>query len=339
MAKQGRIVHEGNGLNRDFIAMTLPLYLMALFYSGPRVLLLALIGVVTARLCDRLAAMLRARRYDATENSSVVVALIIVLMMPVTVRFRVVVAAVLVAVLVAKEAFGGYGSYPFNPAAVGYCVASVSWPDEMLHYPAPLNWMYLRQPSMEQLLRLWRFEDATLLSGPSATLRAGGLPKIDTWNLLLGNYVGPLGVTCALVIVACAVFLVIKKRMSLVAPACFLATCALIAFIFPRFTEISFQTWPQDILDRLQVVKFEILTGATLFAAVFLVPEPVTLPKNTLSKVIYGVLLGLAAMLFRYYGTYDLGICFSFLIVNAISGYFDRAIARGFANRKGAVNP
>jgi electron transport complex protein RnfD len=55
--------------------------------------------------------------------------------------------------------------------------------------------------------------------------------------------------------------------------------------------------------------------------------------------VIYGVLLGLAAMLFRYYGTYDLGICFSFLIVNAISGYFDRAIARGFANRKGAVNP
>ncbi|NLW79839.1 MAG: RnfABCDGE type electron transport complex subunit D [Ruminococcaceae bacterium] len=339
MSRQTRTLHEGYAANRDFIAMMLPLYLMAFFYYGPRVLALALIAVITARISDRVAAALRRHRYDSTENSSVVIALAIVLMMPATVRFRVVIAAVLIAVLVAKAAFGGWQSYPFNPVAVGFCAATVSWPDEMMHYPAPLNWMLQSSASFDGLWKMWTFDGAALVEGPSATLQAGGLPKIDMWSMLLGNYAGPLGATCTVVIIACAIFLVVKKRMSLVAPLCFLATVALLVFIFPRYSEISFQTLPYDIPQRLQTVAYELLGGAMLFAAVFLIPEPGTLPKNTLSRVIYGVLLGVAALLFRYFGTYELGFCFGMLIVNAVSGYFDRAIAQRPARRKGVIQP
>lgn len=334
--------HEGNALNRDFILMTIPLFMMAFFYYGPQVLLLGIVAMVTARLTDRLAAMLRGRRYDSTENSSNVMALVLVLMMPATVEIHVVVVAVLVAILVGKEAFGGYMSYPFNPSAVGFCAAAISWPDQMLRYPAPTNWVLQRGLSFQQLWSLWTFEGVTPATGPSATLRSGALPKIDFWNLLLGNYGAPIGVSCTLVILACAVYLVIRKRLPVLAPLCMMGMMALIAFVFPRYSEISFSTWPQDFWQRMQVVKFETLSGAMIYAAVFLLGEPCTLPKNRLSQVIYGLLLGLATMMFRYFGTYELGTCFAFLLVNAVSGYFDRAIAsRGArrAARKGAITP
>ncbi len=339
MPKQDRHIHEGNAANRDMIVMTAPLFLMAFFYYGPRVLVLALLAVVTARLTDRLASMLRARRYDKTENSSVVFALLIVLMMPATVRYRVVIVAVLVAVLVGKEAFGGYRSYPFNPAAVGICVASVSWPEDMFRYPPPQNWMLQTNLPFDQLLRLWRFTDVSLMEGPSTTLRGGGLPKIGVWDLLLGNYGGPLGVCCVLVVASCALYLLAKKRLPLAAPVSFMAVVVLISFLFPRYTEISWATFPQDIEIRLQVVKFESLTGALLFAAMFLVDEPGTLPKNVWSQLIYGTLLGVAAMMFRYFGTFELSTCFAILLVNAVSGYFDRAIVSGLARRKGVPAP
>lgn len=334
-------MHEGHALNRDFIWMTIPLFLMATFFYGPRVLLLALAGVLTARLTDRLAAMLRGRRYNRSENSSVVLALLIVLMMPATVYFRMVVAAVLFAVLVGKEAFGGYKSNPFNPAAVGFCIAAVSWPEQVLRYPAPSGWVFLQNPNFQQLWDVWTFKGAQLSEGPGMTLRGGGLPKIDVWNLLLGNYAGPMGVTCALVIASCAVYLLVRRRVPALAPALFLATIALIAFFFPRYTDVSWATWPQDIEMRLQVVKFEGLCGAQVFAAVFMVGEPGTLPKRRVSQAIYGVLLGLACMMFAYFGTFEMGTCFAILLVNAMSGYIDRVVA-GFAallRRKEAVQP
>ncbi len=337
MSKEAQKIHEGNAFNRDMIAMTMPLFLMSVFFYGPRPLMMALLAVVVARLTDRLTAKLRGRAYDRTENSSVTIALLLVLLLPASVQFRVVIAAVLAAVLVGKEAFGGYMSYPFNPVAVGFCVVVVSWPEAITRYPVPQNWLLKGTTSFQQLWDLWTFKDVPQVAGPAQTLKAGGMPSIDTLNLLLGDYAGPLGATACLVIVACAVYLVVRKRLPLGAPLCFLATIALMAFLFPRYQEITWQTWPGDILMRLDVVKMELLTGTTLFAAVFLVDEPATLPKNSLSRVVYGILLGFAVMMFRYFGTYDRGLCFAFLLVNAISGYFDRALARSAAKRKGVI--
>ena len=340
MATEGIKKHEGNALNRDFILMTIPLFIMACFFYGPRVLLVAAIAVITARLTDRLAARLRGHQFDSTENSSTVLVLVLVLMLPATVKINVVVASVLVTVLVAKEAFGGYRSYPFNPSAVGFCVAAVSWPDQVLQYPAPTEWFLHKELTFSQLWSVWSFQDVVLAPGPSAVLRTGGLPKIDFWNLLLGNYASPMGVGCTLVIMACALYLIIRKRIPVLAPLSMLGTVAIIAFVFPRYSEILLATWPQDFMLRLQVVKFEGLSGAMVFAAIFLLGEPGTLPKNTISQVIYGVLLGLASMLFRYFGTYELGACFGLILVNAMSGYFDRAVtgwSQRRAMRKGAA--
>ena len=128
--------------------MAVPVLWMACFLYGVRPLLLCGIAVLTGNLCDRLVSLLRRRVYQAGDFSNESFALVIALLMPVTVDIYVLIAAVLAGVLIGKEIFGGYGSYPFNPAAVGYVVAAVSWPEQVFRYPQPYTSIPLWDASM-----------------------------------------------------------------------------------------------------------------------------------------------------------------------------------------------
>ena len=119
--------------------MVVPLLWMSCYFYGPRPLLLCGVALLVGNLCDRLISLLRRRVYQPKDYSNESFALIIALLMPATVDWYVLVAAVLAGVLIGKEVFGGYSSYPFHPAAVGYVVAAVSWPEQVFRYPQPLR--------------------------------------------------------------------------------------------------------------------------------------------------------------------------------------------------------
>ena len=297
--------------------MTIPLLCMACFLYGLRPLLLCGAALLTGNLCDRLVSLLRRRVYRAGDFSNESFALIIALLMPATVDWYVVIMAVLAGVLIGKEVFGGYGSYPFNPAAVGYAVAAVSWPEQVFRYPAP----YANIP-------LWDASGVATSSTISDTLRSGGLINISALSLVLGEYAAPMGTGAALVILACGLFLWSQKDAHMAASVSFLATCALIAFFFPRQAGLAESDVLVNALPRLQCVRDELLTGAMLFSAVFLLNEPYTCAHHHLGRILYGVLVGAITMGFRYYGVYETGVCFALLTVNSISGWMDRTESR-----------
>ena len=83
-----------------------------------------------------------------------------------------------------------------------------------------------------------------------------------------------------------------------------------------------------DIALRLQCVRDELLTGAMLFSAVFLINEPYTCVHHRMGRVLYGVLVGVVSMGFRYYGVYETGVCFALLAVNSVSAWIDRTEAK-----------
>jgi electron transport complex protein RnfD len=171
--------------------MAVPVLWMACFLYGVRPLLLCGIAVLTGNLCDRLVSLLRRRVYQAGDFSNESFALVIALLMPVTVDIYVLIIAVLAGVLIGKEIFGGYGSYPFNPAAVGYVVAAVSWPEQVFRYPQP----YTSIP-------LWDASMVPVSSTIEDTLRSGGMLNIRSLVLSLGEYAAPMGTGAALVILA-----------------------------------------------------------------------------------------------------------------------------------------
>ena len=117
----------------------------------------------------------------------------------------------------------------------------------------------------------------------------------------------------------------------------FLGMCALVAFVAPRLGEIPAFSMPWTyVADRLAVMKYELCSGGLLFAAVFLMADPVICPTNRISRILYGALTGFMAMMFRYYGNYETGVCFAILAMNAFSGWLDRAVLR-ILHRKGVV--
>lgn len=293
--------------------MTIPLLCMACFLYGLRPLLLCGAALLTGNLCDRLVSLLRRRVYRAGDFSNESFALIIALLMPATVDWYVVIMAVLAGVLIGKEVFGGYGSYPFNPAAVGYAVAAVSWPEQVFRYPQP----YTNIP-------LWDAAGVPVSSTISDTLRSGGSLNISAISLGLGEYAAPMGTGAALILLACGLFLWLQKDVRLGASVSFVVTCALIAFLFPRQVGVN----GVDIALRLQCVRDELLTGAILFSAVFLINEPYTCVHHRMGRVLYGVLVGVVSMGFRYYGVYETGVCFALLVVNSVSAWIDRTEAK-----------
>lgn len=309
--------------NRDIVFMMLPLLAVSCYLYGARPAVMCLVGAVTAAFCDRLVAWLRGRTHDRTENSSIPAVLVMLMLMPATLSYYIVIITAMVVVLVAKAPFGGYGHYPFNPSAVGYAVAAVSWPNQVFTYPVPFTTM-----------SVFSTAEATMVESAAHSLQAGGTPNVRALNLVLGNYAGPMGTTALLVVLACAMYLWMRRDITLGIPFGFLLSCALVAFFYPRVNTLGLEL-PWQYLDiRLLSLKYEMLSGALIFAAVFLVNEPVTRPKNTRAHFVYGMILGFMTMMFRYFGSYDTGVCFAVLAVNALAGYLDRLFSQKIFRRE-----
>lgn len=298
--------------------LCVPLLCVSCCLYGLRPLLLCGFAVLMGNLCDRLISLLRRRVYQAGDYSNESFALVITLLMPATVDWYVLAAAILAGALIGKEVFGGYGSYPFHPAAVGYAVAAVSWPEQVFRYPAP----YANIP-------LWDASGVATSSTISDTLRSGGLINISALSLVLGEYAAPMGTGAAIVLAACGLFLWMQKDVRLSASLSFLITAGLIVFFFPRQLGLTEGTaFTAGLVFRLRCVRDEMLTGAMLFSAVFLLNEPYTCAHHRLGRILYGVMVGAFTMGFRYFGVYETGVCFAILAVNSISGWLDRTEVR-----------
>lgn len=292
----------------DYMMLALaPLIICASVVYSSRVLLVCAVAFVTARIVDVAMAVLRKQDIDADDKSSTVAALTFSMMLPVSVPLYIVVVTVALTIMVGKHAFGGKEAYPFSLAALAMCVAAVNWPEEVFKAVTPLT-----------AVNFWTGAAENALSGLSQ-IKLGGLPYISTFDLLLGNHAAAMGSAFVLVIVAIGVFLLAAKQITWHIPVTFLSTCALFSLTFPRIYGVS----------RLYSLKYEILCSAIVFYAVFMLNEPATTPKNPRAKMIFGVLTGLLTMLFRYFGSYEIGGCFALLLVNATEGYWDRLFEEG----------
>lgn len=319
--------HEGHKFHTDYLCMMLPLLAWPIFLYGMRPLVLWAVAIITAKVCDILICRMRKRRYNRTENSSLVYAVLLVMLMPASVPYYVVVISVAALVFLAKEAFGGYGAYPFHPTAVGYAVAAISWPSYLLKYPVPF----------QEKLPLWgSLENVAYTESVSHVMRTGGIPNIKRLDLVLGNYASLMGTASVLIILSCGIFLLVRKRISLEISLSFLLSAALIAWCFPRIGDVHGFFW-QNADQRMQSLQLELLSGAMIFSAVFLSSEPSTIPKNRLAQVVYGLIWGILTMMYRYYGTYEVGVCFALLVVNAASGYIDRVVVKLTTTYKGVI--
>lgn len=283
------------------------LYGMAFFYYGPRVALLAGVGVVTAIVVDTICILMFGGKPSIYDFSPIITGMIVPLLLPATIPLYVVIVAIIFGILVAKHPFGGLGYNVFNPAAAGYAFVVTCYPAEMLQrYPVPLEWVPVFAP-----------ETATVTTSTSFALNMGGVPKESILDLALGNTPGPMGATNLLVLVACLFFLLTRRTIKWQIPISFLATTSIIAFFFPRIP-----------VSNIESVAYEMMSGLVFFGAVFMLTDPVTTPRRTWARVAYGVVCGIIVMLFRQVGKVGQPFVFALLTMNAFVWMFDMIFER-----------
>ncbi|MBQ4100539.1 MAG: RnfABCDGE type electron transport complex subunit D [Oscillospiraceae bacterium] len=290
----------------DVIVAIIPLFVMAVFYYGIRVLMVGLVSVATCVICDVICIKIRKMRIRKNDYSAIITGLIIACLLPAAVPYYVVIAAGAFAILIAKHPFGGFGLNPFNPSAAGVAFVSLCWPARAYAYTAPF-----------EKLPVFGYIWAKTVEDTATSLKFGGLPTHDILDLLRGNVAGPIGTTSVLVILACAIFLIVRKSIAWQVTVSFVGVSALIAFIFSRVAA-----------ERSASVLYELCSGSLMFGAVFVATEPVTSPRLKSSKLIYGALCAILTFIFRHKGAYAQGLVFAVLITNTFSTIIDKKIYR-----------
>ncbi len=291
------------------------LIIVPIYLYGIRPVLISLVAVVTALICDIVCRQIFDLKKQKMDLSSVITALIISLSMSASVNYFAVVIATVSGILIGKYVFGGSGHNIFNPAALGIAVAAISFPENVLTYPAVGAWGVNANLGGEG--------DIIYQSSFASILNVGGTPKTSLFDIALGNFAGPMGTTCMLVILVIMIYLLGRKIIPWQIVLTSLATSAVFAFIFPRLST-----------GRVNSVIFELASGIMLFGFVFLACDETTSPKTGWGQVFFGFSLALATMIFKTVGSTvtEVEIVFVILLVNALSEQFD-VLAKHLTNR------
>lgn len=284
----------------DYLLMLSVPCFMAYWYYGVRSLLVVAASVAAAVITDILAGVIINKKININDLGSVFTGAAIAMMMPSGIPYYVPVFASVFAVAVVKVPFGGSRKAPFVPAAAGFAFVSVCFSDQIFAYTAGVRGSLFGATSLGSML----------MNG-----RAVYVGEASVFDIISGNVAGPVGTGCALLMVACAFYLLIRRPKALLSSVSFVAACALMVALFPRVTA----SFTANLIS-------ELCSGSLLFAAVFFVTDPVTQPEKVINKLIYGAVCGAICMAMRLLGAYEEPVCFAVLLANAFRPILDSAI-------------
>ena len=231
-------------------------------------------------------------------------ALIYALILPAGCAPYVVFVGALFGMVIGKMVFGGLGKNVFNPAAVGRIFVAIC-------FGSKLNEAYPNQVTFDVAA------GATPLG-----LTKGNLGNISGYGLLdmfIGNIPGSMGEVSAICILVGAIYLFARRSADLRAALSYLLGFAVIMFV----ACISFAIKNEQMDNLFNMWLYQCLAGGVLFAAVFMITDPVTSPISKFGRVVYGATAGVITAFIRVSGAYPEGAAFSILIVNMLAPCID----------------
>jgi Na+-transporting NADH:ubiquinone oxidoreductase subunit B/electron transport complex protein RnfD len=198
----------------------------------------------------------------------------------------------------AKSVFGGQGAYIFHPAVAGVLFLMVT-------FPAQVNTSWLNP--VTDTIQTFRPIDS-LQFIPSFT--ADGLP-IAFGDMLYGYAPGATGETVRIGILIIGLVLMLLKVIDWKLTVGFLASMFVLQVVFNLFAG------PFDPI-------FGLFTGTAIFASVFLVTDPVVVPRHTYGRLLYVVGVALFTIIIRMFSAFPEGIIFALIIMSSISPLLDK---------------
>lgn len=264
---------------RVIIAM-LPTVVASVIIFGPRALAIEAITVGSCVFLEFLWCKLRHEEPLWTDLSAVVTGLLLAFNLPASIPFYIPVIGSVVAIIVAKQFFGGIGKNFANPAIVARITLAVSFPSLMTAYTYP-------QPYIAC--------DAISSATPLGV--GTGIPFMD---LFLGTHGGVIGETCALALLIGFVYLVATGTIDFTIPVVYVGCVALFSLIAGK-----------DVV-------LQIFSGGLLLGAIFMATDYVTSPFTRKGKIIFALGCGIITCVIRFFGNMNEGVSYSILLMNLL---------------------
>jgi len=289
--------HLWRGLSTSKIMYIVVLALMfptaaGIYFFGYRALLVIAVSVVAAVLTEYGVKKLRKRAF-VMDGSAVVTGLLLALILPPTIPLWMAAMGSVFSVAIVKEAFGGLGHNIFNPALGGRAFMTASFSAEMTTWVLPMGFA----------------ADAVTTATPLGNSFIWEGDKLSLYkDLFLGNTGGSIGETSALLILIGGLLLIALRIIDWRIPLVYIGTVALFTFILG-----------QDAI-------FHVLAGGLMLGAFFMATDYVTSPLTHKGRIVFSVGAGILTVIIRLFGGMPEGVCFSILLMNAITPLIDRYI-------------
>lgn len=261
------------------------------------------------------------RGHDVNEGF-LVSGILIPLVMPINTPLWMIALATAFAVILGKEVFGGTGMNIWNPALIARAFLFFAYPAQM---SGESVWVALK--GSDKLVD--GFSGAT----PMAKAAAGNL-DFSIADSFLGFIPGSIGETSTLAILIGAVLLIVtgigswKIMISTIVGG---AAMGLILNAFSGSEGLS----PEVATYFSMPFWHHLILGGFAFGAIFMATDPVSASQTDRGKWIYGLLIGVFAILFRVVNpAFPEGMMLAILLMNTFAPLIDHYVIQGNIKRR-----
>ena len=286
----------------------LPAFVMGAYYFGPKAIYVTALCIVGSLFSEWMIERMTGRGVTLGDGSAFLTGLLLGMNLPASVPFYIPLVGSFAAVAITKQLFGGLGYNIFNPALIGRAFVLITWPRAMTTWMAPTA----------AFVGL----DAKTTATPLTLLKEGGMQKlIEVFGskmnlyiqLLIGHRAGSIGEVSIIAILIGALFLLYKGYITWRIPGSFLATVAVLAWIFGG---------KEGLFTGDPIVH--LLSGGLMLGAFFMATDYVTCPSVRNGQILFGVGCGFLTILIRLKAGYPEGVMFAILLMNCFSPLIER---------------
>jgi len=287
---------------RDVLIALAPALALSVYFFGFRALMVTLVSAAACVFFEWAYRKMMKLDNTAHDLSAVVTGVLLAFVCPVTIPYWTIILGDLFAIVLVKQLFGGIGKNFVNPALAGRAFM-FSWPVLMS------TWVKV---GFENAAGLFSTADAVTAATPLAAMHQGVMCEESIWELFFGSVGGCIGETSALALLIGFAYLLIRKIINPRIPVAYIATVAVLAFLFPLGN------------DRLSWMAAQVFGGGLMLGAIFMATDYVTSPVTKLGQIVFGIGCGVLTIAIRYFGGYNEGVSYAILIMNCFVVLLDK---------------
>lgn len=285
----------------NVIIALMPVLAFSTFFFGLRSLLVVFVTVISAVLFEYICRKIMKRDNSIYDLSAVVTGLLLAFSCSPATPLWICVIGSFVAIVVAKQMFGGIGNNFVNPAVTARLVLAVSFPAQMGNFKMAESAETIFKSFSSSTMGTDLVSSATPLG--MITSNPDSVPSY--LNLFLGFHAGSIGEISAIAILIGGIYLLARGIIKIWIPASFILSTMLVVFLSGG--------------DPL----YHLLSGGLMLGAFFFATDYVTSPITNKGKIIFGIGCGLITGMIRMFGNLPEGVAFSVLLMNILTPHID----------------